>query len=213
VKTTVLIADDHTLVAEGLRYVIDAEPDLEVVGYAQNGQEALRKSLDMSPDIVLMDNAMPILNGIEAARLIRKRCPDTQVIMLSMYCDQAHVLRALQAGARGYLLKKSVAQELVTAIRRVHAGQHYLTRDLAEGVINQVSNAPEDPLQRLSSRERQVLQMVAEGHTAIEIGRKLSLSPKTVETYRSRMMDKLGLHDLAGLIKFAIQQGVISIDE
>jgi DNA-binding NarL/FixJ family response regulator len=167
----------------------------------------------MSPDIVLMDNAMPILNGIEATRLIRKRCPGTQIIMLSMYCDQSHVLRALQAGARGYLLKKSVAQELVTAIRRVHAGQHYLTSDLAEGVISRVSKAPEDPLERLSSRERQVLQMVAEGHTAIEIGGKLSLSPKTVETYRSRMMDKLDLHDLAGLIKFAIQQGVISIDE
>jgi DNA-binding NarL/FixJ family response regulator len=212
-NTTVLIADDHTLVAEGLRYVIDAEPDLKVVGHAQNGQEALRKALEMSPDIVLMDNAMPILNGIEATRLIRKRCPGTQIIMLSMYCDQSHVLRALQAGARGYLLKKSVAQELVTAIRRVHAGQHYLTSDLAEGVISRVSKAPEDPLERLSSRERQVLQMVAEGHTAIEIGGKLSLSPKTVETYRSRMMDKLDLHDLAGLIKFAIQQGVISIDE
>jgi DNA-binding NarL/FixJ family response regulator len=159
-----------------------------------------------------MDNAMPILNGIEATRLIRERCPQTRVIMLSMYCDEAHVLRALQAGAMGYLLKKSVAKELVEAIRRIHAGQHYLTRELGENVIDQVIRTPSDPLARLSTRERQVLQMVAEGHTSSEIADKLSLSPKTVETYRSRMMDKLGLHDLAALIKFAIQQGVTSIE-
>jgi DNA-binding NarL/FixJ family response regulator len=212
-KTRVLIADDHTLVAEGLRYVIEAEADFEVVGYAENGQEALRLSAEKSPDIVIMDNAMPVLNGIEATRLIRERCPQTRVIMLSMYCDQVHVLRALQAGAMGYLLKKSVAKELVEAIRRVHAGQHYLTRELADNVISQVIKTPSDPLTRLSSRERQVLQMLAEGHTTNEIATTLFLSPKTVETYRSRMMEKLGLHDLTALVKFAIQQGVISIEQ
>jgi DNA-binding NarL/FixJ family response regulator len=212
-KITVLIADDHTLVAEGLRYVIEEEADFEVVGCAQNGQEALRLSIEKNPDIVLMDNAMPVLNGIEATHLIRERCPQTQVIMLSMYCDQVHVLRALQAGASGYLLKRSVAKELVEAIRRVHAGHHYLTRELADNVISQVIKTPSDPLARLSARERQVLQLVAEGHTANEIATKLFLSPKTVETYRSRMMEKLGLRDLAALIKFAIQQGVISIEQ
>jgi DNA-binding NarL/FixJ family response regulator len=211
-KIRVLIADDHTLVAEGLRYVIEADAGFEVVACARDGQEALRLAIENTPDIVLMDNAMPVLNGIEATRLIRERCPQTRVIMLSMYCDEAHVLRALQAGAMGYLLKKSVAKELVEAIRRIHAGQHYLTRELGENVIDQVIRTPSDPLARLSTRERQVLQMVAEGHTSSEIADKLSLSPKTVETYRSRMMDKLGLHDLAALIKFAIQQGVTSIE-
>jgi DNA-binding NarL/FixJ family response regulator len=211
-KIRVLIADDHTLVAEGLRYVIEADAGFEVVACAKDGQEALRLAIEKSPDIVLMDNAMPVLNGIEATRLIRERCPQTRVIMLSMYCDEAHVLRALQAGAMGYLLKKSVAKELVEAIRRIHAGLHYLTRELGENVIDQVIRTPSDPLARLSTRERQVLQMVAEGHTSSEIADKLSLSPKTVETYRSRMMDKLGLHDLAALIKFAIQQGVTSIE-
>jgi DNA-binding NarL/FixJ family response regulator len=213
VKTTVLIADDHTLVAEGLRYVVEAESDFEVIGYAQNGQEAVRLCIDKHPDIILMDNAMPVLNGIEATRLIRERCPQTRVIMLSMYCDQTHVLRALQAGAMGYLHKKSVAKELAEAIRRVRAGQHYLTRELADTVISEVIKAPADPLARLSSRERQVLQMVAEGHTSNEIAGQLSLSPKTVDTYRSRLMQKLGLPDLASLIKFAIQQGVISIEQ
>ena len=211
-KIRILIADDHTMVAEGLRYVVEAEPGFEVVGHAKDGHEAVRQAMETHPDVVLMDNAMPMLNGIEAARAIRERCPQARVIMLSMYGDQAHVLRALQAGAMGYLLKKSVAKELVEAIRRVHAGQPYLTQELSEGVINQVIKTPSDPLARLSARERQVLQMVAEGHTANQIGAKLSLSPKTVETYRSRMMEKLAVNDLAGLIRFAIQHGVIPLE-
>ena len=208
----VLIADDHSLVAEGLRYIVQAEPDLEVVGIAQDGHEAVRRSVENAPDVVLMDNAMPVLNGIDATRTIRQRCPRTQVIIVSMYPDQVHVLRAWQAGARGYLLKKAVAKELVEAIRRVHAGRSYVARELAEIGIDQVMKVPADPLQRLSFRERQVLQMVAEGHTAGEIGTRLSLSPKTVETYRSRLMDKLDVHDLPGLVKFAIQHGIIPLE-
>jgi DNA-binding NarL/FixJ family response regulator len=208
----VFIADDHTLVAEGLRYIIQAEPDLEFAGAAENGQDAVRKAIDAAPDVVLMDNAMPVLNGIEATRMIRERRPRTQVIIVSMYADQAHVLRALQAGALGYLLKKAIAKELVDAIRRVHAGHRYLTHELADSVLDQIVKVPLDPLDRLSFRERQVLQMVAEGHTAVEIGTTLSLSPKTVETYRSRMMEKLGVHDVAGLVKFAIQHGMISLE-
>jgi DNA-binding NarL/FixJ family response regulator len=208
----VLIADDHSLVAEGLRYIVQAEPDLEVVGIAQDGHEAVRRSVESAPDVVLMDNAMPVLNGIDATRTIRQRCPHTQVIIVSMYPDQMHVLRAWQAGARGYLLKKAVAKELVDAIRRVHAGRSYVARELGDISIDQVMKVPADPLQRLSFRERQVLQMVAEGHTSGEIATRLSLSPKTVETYRSRMMDKLDVHDLAGLVKFAIQQGIIPLE-
>ena len=208
----VFIADDHSLVAEGLRYIVQAEPDLEVVGIAQDGQQAVRMSIEHGPDVVLMDNAMPVLNGIDATRTIRQRCPNTQVIIVSMYPDQVHVLRAWQAGARGYLLKKAVAKELVEAIRRVHAGHSYVAHELAAIGIDQFMKVPADPLQRLSFRERQVLQMVAEGQTASGIAIRLSLSPKTVETYRARLMEKLDVHDLASIVKFAIQHGIIPLE-
>jgi DNA-binding NarL/FixJ family response regulator len=212
VTTRILIADDHTLVAEGLRHVIEAQPGYHVLACAANGQEALRLSIATVPDVVLMDNAMPVLNGIEATRLIRRRCPATQVVMLSTSSDQVQVWRALEAGAMGYVLKTSGSRELVEAIRLVHAGQRYLSPDVAGGGIRPAREAPEDPLAPLSFRERQVLQMVAEGHTSHNIATMLSLSPKTVDTYRSRMMAKLGVRDFAALVKFAIVQGVTSID-
>jgi len=210
----VLIADDHGVVAEGLRYLIQAQPDMEVIACVSDGREAVRWSVTASPDIVLMDNAMPELNGTEATHLICERRPDTRVIMLSMYSDPVHVCRALQAGATGYVVKKSVAKEVVDAIRTVHGGQRYLSRPLVDVVINQFvsGTASPDPLDRLSSRERQVLQMLAEGRAVTGIAETLSLSPKTVETYRARMMEKLGIRDLASLVRFAIQQGVTSFE-
>jgi DNA-binding NarL/FixJ family response regulator len=161
-----------------------------------------------------MDHAMPLLNGAEATHLIRERCPETHVIILSMYSDQVHVLRALQAGAAGYVVKKSAAKEVVDAIRTVHLGGRYLSKELADSVIDQVVHKAglEDRLQRLSSRERQVLQMLAEGHAVPDIATTLSLSPKTVETYRARMMEKLDIHDLATLVKFAIQHGITTLE-
>ncbi|HYH41093.1 MAG TPA: response regulator transcription factor [Burkholderiales bacterium] len=210
---SVLIADDHTVVAEGLRHLVAAQPEMEVIGLAENGRDAVRSAMDARPDIVLMDHGMPLLNGTEATRLIRERCPDTRVIMLSMYSDAVHVYRALQAGATGYIIKRSVAKEVVDAIWAVHRGGRYLSRQLADVVIDVVHRtAPEDPLERLSSRERQVLQLLAEGHSVAEIAATLSLSPKTVETYRARMMEKLGIYELAGLVRFAIQPGVTSLD-
>lgn len=210
----VLIADDHGVVAEGLRSLIQAQADMEVIACVADGREAVRCSMKTGPDIVLMDNAMPTLNGTEATRVICEQRPETRVIMLSMYSDAVHVCRALQAGASGYVVKKSAAKEVVYAIRAVHSGKRYLSRPLVDSVIDQfVSKTPaQDPVERLSSRERQVLQMIAEGHTVAEIATTLSLSPKTVETYRARMMDKLDIHELAGLIKFAIQHGVASFD-
>ena len=209
----ILIADDHAVVAEGLRSLIEAQSDMEVVGLAGNGREAVRQTLEKKPDVVVMDNAMPELNGIEAARAIRERGEHTRVVMLSMHSTSAHVHRALQAGANGYVLKQSVGRELVDAIRTVHAGRRYLSKPLADDLLDRlVSDVPEDPLSRLSARERQVLQMIAEGHPVVDIAGKLSLSRKTVETYRERMMEKLDLHDVAGLIKFAIQHGVVSLD-
>jgi two-component system, NarL family, response regulator NreC len=209
----ILIADDHAVVAEGLRSLINAQSDMEVVGIAGNGREAVAQTLETQPDVVIMDNAMPELNGIEAARIISKKCAQTRIVMLSMHSTSVHVYRALQAGACGYVMKESVGRELVNAIRTVHAGHRYLSKPLAEDMLDRlVSNAPEDPLSRLSTREREVLQLIAEGNSIVDIAGKLSLSRKTVETYRERMMEKLGLNDFAGLIKFAIQHDVISLD-
>ena len=210
----ILIADDHGVVAEGLRHLVSAQPEMEVIGLAENGREVVRAALDTLPDIVLMDHAMPLLNGTEATRLIRDRSPRTRVIMLSMYSDAVHVYRALQAGATGYIVKKSVAKEVVDAIHAVHRGGRYLSKQLADVVIDHVVHrtGPDDPLERLSSRERQVLQLLAEGHSVAEIAATLSLSPKTVETYRARMMEKLGIFELANLVRFAIQQGVTALE-
>lgn len=210
----VLIADDHGVVAEGLRFVVEAQPDMEVIACIQDSREAVRRSIEAHPDVVLMDHAMPLLNGAEATHLIRERCPETHVIILSMYSDQVHVVRALQAGATGYVVKKSAAKEVVDAIRTVHRGGRYLSKELADSVIDQVVHkaALEDRLERLSSRERQVLQMLAEGHAVPDIATTLSLSPKTVETYRARMMEKLDIHDLATLVKFAIQHGITTLE-
>lgn len=210
----VLIADDHGVVAEGLRFVVEAQPDMEVIACIQDSREAVRRAIETQPDVVLIDHAMPELNGAEATHLIRERCAGTRVIILSMYSNRVHVLRALQAGATGYVVKKSAAKEVVDAIRVVHKGGRYLSKELADSVIDQVvqKTASEDPLTRLSSRERQVLQMLVEGHAVAHIAATLSLSPKTVETYRARMMEKLGIQDFATLVKFAIQHGITSLE-
>jgi len=210
----VLIADDHDVVAEGLRFVVETQADMTVSACVQDSREAVRRSIEMCPDVVLIDHAMPELNGTEATRMIRSRCPNTRVIVVSMYSNQVHVLRALQAGANGYVVKKSAAKEIVEAIRVVHNGSRYLSAELLDIVIDQVVRkvAADDPLKRLSSRERQVLQMLAEGHSTSAIAIALSLSPKTVETYRARLMDKLEIHDFAHLVKFAVQQGITPLD-
>ncbi len=210
----VLIADDHGVVAEGLRSLVEAQADMKVVALVENGREAVRYAMKNGPDVVLMDIAMPVLNGTEAARIIRERRPRTRVIMLSAYSDPVHVYRALQAGAAGYIAKKSVAKEVVDAIRKAHEGRQHLGEQLTESLIDHVVHkaASDEPLQLLSSRERQVLQMLAEGHSIAKIAGTLSLSPKTVETYRARMMDKLGIHDVASLVRFAIQQGVTPLE-
>ena len=211
---SILIADDHAVVAEGLRHLIDAQTDMKVIALVGDGREAVRRTIEDRPDVVLMDIAMPVLNGNEATRIVRQRRLQTRVIVLSAYSDSVHVYRALQAGAAGYIAKKSVAKEVVDAIRTVHAGKYYLSGQFTDSLIDHVvhKGASDDPLLRLSSRERQVLQMLAEGHSVAKISEKLSLSPKTVETYRARMMQKLEIGDLASLVRFAIQQGVTPLE-
>lgn len=210
----ILIADDHDVVAEGLRFMVEAQPDMEVIACVQDSREAVRLAVEATPDVVLIDHAMPQLNGTEAAQIILDRCPQIRVIVVSMYSNQIHVVRALQAGAMGYVVKKSAAKEIVEAIRTVHGGARYLSAELIDIVIDQAvsKTAVKDPLERLSSRERQVLQMLAEGQSVATIAHTLALSPKTVETYRARMMEKLEIHDFATLVKFALRQGVTPLD-
>lgn len=212
-KIRVLIADDHAVVGEGLRALIGAQVNMLVVGLASTGKEAVSLALEKRPDVVVMDNAMPELNGSEAARIIKKRLPKTRVVMLSMHATSVHVHRALLVGADGYVMKKSVGRELLDAIHEVHAGRRFLSKPLADSMLERMfSDAPDDPVALLSARERQVLQMLAEGSSVVHIAETLSLSRKTVETYRERMMAKLGIADFATLIKFSIQHGVISLD-
>lgn len=213
-RIRILIADDHGVVAEGLQYLVAANSDFEVVGQVADGREAVRRALELEPDIVVMDMAMPLMNGIEAARVIHDRIPGTRVIMLSMYSNPEYVYRALEAGASGFVVKRSAARELVNAIRAVHAGRRYLGTQVAKDVIDRFidKGAPKDPLGLLSARERQVLQLLAEGKAVAEIAGILSVSPKTVETYRWRMFEKLDIHDLPSLVRFAIQHGVTPLE-
>ena len=208
----ILIADDHGVVAEGLKHLVEAQADMEVVACVGDGREAVQQSRDLQPDVVLMDLSMPELNGADATRAILQRDPRCRVIVLSMYSDREYVRRALKAGAAGYVVKRSAAKEVVEAIRAVHAGQRYLSPRVADVVINDYAEERDDPLARLSAREREVLQLLAEGRTSAEIAQRLSLSQKTVETYRARLVDKLGIRDVAGLVRFAIQRGLVSLD-
>jgi DNA-binding NarL/FixJ family response regulator len=209
----VLIVDDHAVMAEGLRYLIDAQPDLAVTACVHDGREAVRKVVELVPDVVVMDITMPELNGIEATHLIHERAPDTQVVILSMHSNPEYVLRALQAGARGYVLKKNAADEVLTAIRAVYTGQRFLSRQITEGVIDDYLRSDcGNPLDLLSSRERQVLQLLVESKSTGVIAESLSLSPKTVETYRGRIMQKLSIDDIPGLVKFAIQHGLTTLE-
>ena len=214
---TVFLADDHAVVRDGLRALLEAQPDIQVIGDAANGQETVRRVAQLCPDVVVLDIAMPELNGIEAAYEIGQVCPATRVIILSILSTTEHIFRALQAGVRGYLLKESAGIEVVSAVHVVHAGHRYLSEKISDKIVDDYirqRQAPQarDPLASLSPREREVLQLVAEGKSSAEIADILSLSIKTVETYRSRLMNKLGIDDLPGLIRFAIQHGLTSLE-
>lgn len=211
----VLISDDHAIVRDGLRFLLEAQGDIKVIGEAADGREAIRKVKELKPDIVIMDIVMSELNGIDATEQICKDCPSTRVIMLSMRSSTEPILRSLKAGASGYLLKESAGRELVNAIYSVHEGKRYLSSKVSDRMLGAYLNKEEslkDPLATLSQREREVLQLVVEGRTSAEIAEKLFLSIKTVKTYRSRLMTKLGIKDIPSLIKFAIQHGLTSLE-
>jgi DNA-binding NarL/FixJ family response regulator len=209
---SVMLADDHAVVRDGLRALLEGGNDLQVVAVAGNGREAVAEALRLRPDIVIMDIAMPELDGVEATRRIVERCPETRVLILSMYLSAEHIYRALQAGALGYVLKESAGEEVVDAIRALRAGKRYLSHRITETVIDDYlrEGTNVSPLDSLSLRERDVLQLVVEGRTNAAIAQALSLSPKTVETYRARIMKKLKVKDTVELVKFSMRHGLIS---
>ncbi len=214
---TVFLADDHAIIRDGLRFLLNAQSDITVVGDAANGREAVRRVTRLQPNIAILDITMPELNGVEAAHQIRQLCPTVQVIMLSMHGNIEYVVRALQAGAYGYLLKESAGMEVVNAVRVVHTGHRYLSQKISDTLIDDYARQSHDiedksPLASLSPREREVMQLVVEGKSNPKIADLLSISPKTVETYRSRLMQKLNISDLPSLVKFAVQHGLTPLE-
>jgi len=217
----ILIADDHSVLREGLRMILETTGDLIVVGEAINGRDAIEKAEKLKPDVIIMDIAMPEMNGIEATRIICKRLPSVMVIILSAYHNNEHIFRAIEAGARAYLLKESAGAWAAKAIHTVMKGQYYFGAGVEDprkvlGTTNRITrshhNKLTSPIESLSQREREALQLVVEGKTSAEIAEILSLSPKSVETYRSRLMLKLGVNNIPSLVKFAILHGITPED-
>lgn len=219
-KTTVLIADDHALVREGIIAFLKLCDDIEVVAEASDGLEAVEKAKKFKPDVVLMDISMPKLGGLEATVELKKMNPDIKVLVLTQYDDKEYISRFLKAGVSGYLLKRAVGSELVTAIRAVSRGEFYLFSSIASNVVagylgkdkKDKEAAMEDPYEKLTDREKQVLKLIAEGHTHKEIGDMLNISAKTVIAHQTNISEKIGISSRAGLIKFAIQRGIIKIE-
>lgn len=214
---TIFLADDHAVVREGLRLLLETQPDFKVVGMAADGRETIRLVEQLAPDVAILDIAMPDISGLEAARRLHGTCPRTRIIMLSMYRTPEHIVRALEAGASGYVLKESASDEVIEAVRAVHAGQRYLSRSVADAALDyyvrqRQSGVGPSPLDRLSERKREIVRLLADGRTTAEIADRLALSPKTVDTYRSQIMHKLDIHHLPGLVKFAIQHGLTSLE-
>jgi len=213
-KVGVLLADDHTLIRAGLRMVVEAQPDLAVVGEANDGREAVAMAQALKPDVAVMDIGMPSLNGIEAARQIRGTLPQTQIVMLSMHSDEGYILRALKAGAKAYLLKDSAEADLARAIRAAAAGKSFFSpavgKVLLEDYMRRLQRTGlEDSYELLTPREREILQLVAEGNSSKEIADLLNLSVYTVETHRARVMQKLNLRGIPELILYAVRKGII----
>jgi two-component system, NarL family, response regulator NreC len=208
-RIRILLADDHAVVRQGFKMILAEQPDMEIVGEAGNGREALALAESLKPDIVVMDVAMPELNGIEATRRIGESVPHARVVALSMHKDSVYVREILRAGARGYLLKDSVAGDLVSAVRSVARGEGYISPQVSNAVLDDYRRHVTDPIDTLTSREREVLQMLAEGKTNKEIAVILNLSVYTVDAHRGRIMEKLNLHSINEMVRFAVRNGLI----
>ncbi len=215
VKAQVLVVDDHTLVRDGIRALLALAMDIEVVGEASNGMEAVDKARELRPNLVLMDLAMPIMGGLEATRRIRKEFPDIKVLALTQYDDREYIVPVIEAGARGFISKMAAFSELSSAIQAVMNGGSYLSSTAASILIEEcqhhVTEEEKDPYQQLTDREREVLKLVAEGYTAREIADMLVISVRTAESYKSSLMQKLDIHNRTDLIKFAIRRSIIAM--
>ncbi|MDR5694407.1 MAG: response regulator transcription factor [Armatimonadota bacterium] len=213
-KIRVLVADDHTIVREGIRMILTAQPDIEVVGEAANGQEAIELTRKLRPDVVVMDISMPGVSGIHATKAIKAEMPEVNVLALTMHEDETYVFQLLKAGAAGYVLKRGAASDLVNAVRAASKGEAFLYPSVAKAVVQDYLQRVEAGEERerwdgLTQREREILKLIAEGYTNQEIAQKLYISVKTVQTHRAHILEKLGLHDRTELVRYAIRKGLI----
>ncbi|HZQ68207.1 MAG TPA: response regulator transcription factor [Terriglobales bacterium] len=204
----VVLADDHVLVRQGLRSLLEREK-FQVVAEASDGQEVIRLTEELHPDIAVIDISMPTLNGIDAARELARSCPKTKAILLTQHEEEQYIHEALQAGVRGYVLKSQVASDLVHAIRQVSRGGFYLSPGVSQAVVEAYRSRSERPADPLSSRERQVLQLIAEGKSTKDVASLLGISVKTAESHRSRLMQKLDIHETASLVRYAVRRGLV----
>jgi len=211
----VLLADDHNVVRQGLRMLLEAQQDIKVVGEAENGRQAVQLAKSLEPDVVVLDVAMPLLNGLEATRQITRDVPKARILVLSTYCEEDYVKQLTEEGASGYLVKQTAATDLIKAIRETHKGNAFFSPSIAKRVLDQCrdifshgSQAPKKS-SRLTTREAEVLQLIAEGHANKQIASELGISIKTVEKHRQQVMNKLGIHDIAGLTRHAISKGMV----
>jgi two-component system response regulator NreC len=213
-KLRILIGDDHTLMRQGLRKILEERPDWEIVAEAGDGRSAVRDTLALAPDVAVLDIGMPLLNGIEATSQITRKSSGVSVLILSMHADEAYVTQAVRAGARGYLLKDAAGSDLIGAISAVAAGKSFFSPPVARVVLDdyarRLGEKGLDRYDSLSEREREIFQLVAEGHSTKEIAELLSVSPATVETHRAHILQKLDMHNTAELVRFAVRRGVIS---
>ena len=216
-KIRVLLPEDHTIVRKGIRSLLDDDPTIEVVGEAENGREAVAQTEVLRPDIVVMDHTMPLLNGLEATRQILKQSPHVRILILTMHTNEEYIFQFLQAGAAGYLVKQTAPTDLIIAIRAIHRGESFLSPTISKSVIDEYVRAGEAAgkgavTNTLTEREREILQLIVEGFSSEQIGEQLHISTKTVGVHRLNLMQKLDLHNLADLTKYAIRTGIISLD-
>ncbi len=215
-KIRVVVVDDHTVVRDGVCALLALAPDIEIVGEAGDGREALEKLRELSPDVVLMDVAMPMMGGLETTRRIRKEFPNVKVLVLTQYADKEYVFPVIEAGANGFISKTAASSEIATGIRSVYRGDSFLSPSVAKLLVEnyqQLGSSREsaDPYNQLTDREREVLKLLAEGHTNQEIADILLISPKTVDGYKTSLMDKLDIHNRIDLVKYALRKGIITV--